>query len=202
MLPLLILSTLLQFGAVQAALNPADRAQEIALLHAQLDAAQLRRMQVWDDKRGEWRDAKPTELWDDKVPVLIVHFWATWCAPCRDEFPIWRDLAPKLESRHQGQVRVLFVAVQSAGPDMEAFMAKNRAKMPAGPLYQDIGEQLSATLRQRVTGDRLSYPVTVWLDPQRVVRQTLVGSLQSRKAELMDSTERLVKLFKPHAVRY
>lgn len=195
MLPLLILSTLLHAGVLPVPLNPADRAQEIALLHTQLDAGQLRRMQVWDDKYAEWRDAKPTELSDDKAPVLLVHFWATWCGPCREEFPIWRELAPKIESRFKGQVRILFVAVQSAGPDMEAFMETNRAKMPKGLLYQDIGDRLSGALRQRVPGERLSYPVTVWLDPQRVVRQALVGSLQARRSELMDSTERLLKLF-------
>ena len=197
MVPFLILSTLLQIGAIQSALNPADRAQEIALMHAQLDPGQLRRMQVWDDKAADWRDTKPAEVLDDKSSVLIIHFWATWCAPCREEFPIWRELAPKLEAQYKGRLRVLFVAVQSAGPDMEAFVAKNRASLPLAPLYQDTAERLTDTLRRRVTGERLSYPVTVWLDPQRVVRQALVGSVRPRRSELVDSTERLLKLFEP-----
>jgi len=201
MMPFLILTTLLQLSAVPAAINPADRAQEIALLHAQLDPALLHRMQVWNDKAAEWRDPKPADLWDEKVPVLMVHFWATWCAPCREEFPIWQELAPKIEAQHKGKIRILFVAVQSAGPDMEAFLAKNRAKMPQGPLYQDLGERLAETLRRRVDAERLSYPVTVWLDPQRVVRQSLVGSVKARRGELIDSTTRLLKLFEPQPPR-
>ena len=33
-------------------------------------------------------DGKPFHLTDHRGHVVIIHFWATWCAPCRVEMPI------------------------------------------------------------------------------------------------------------------
>jgi len=51
----------------------------------------------------------------------LVHFWATWCKPCRDELPSllrFRDAVEK-----SGEARVLFVSVEdtSAGAQIEKF---------------------------------------------------------------------------------
>lgn len=62
------------------------------------------------------RDAAPAIAWtrDDQPPgrlelrhgrPLLLHFWATWCPPCRDELPALLDLA-----RH-GEVDVVAAAL-------------------------------------------------------------------------------------------
>ena len=43
---------------------------------------------------------------DGAAPVTIVNVWATWCGPCREEFPALLATA----SRHAGQVRLLLVS--------------------------------------------------------------------------------------------
>lgn len=46
---------------------------------------------------------------DNRVDLLVLHFWGTWCAPCEAELPELMALMKKFESR-QG-VKFLLVAV-------------------------------------------------------------------------------------------
>jgi cytochrome c biogenesis protein CcmG/thiol:disulfide interchange protein DsbE len=38
-------------------------------------------------------NGKLVRLSDSKGTVRLVDFWATWCAPCREEIPMFRDLS-------------------------------------------------------------------------------------------------------------
>lgn len=168
--------------------------QEVALLHRVLPADSLRSLDLWDEQASAWRPARANEAVDARVPVLMLHFWASWCKPCRDEFPVWQDLGPQLEAVHKGKVRILYVAIQTNNHDMERFLLENKAKMPAARWHLDVGERLAAAIRRGLVDDRLPLPVTLWIDRQHVVRQALVGPIGYRRAEVVDSTARMVRL--------
>lgn len=194
MLPLLYVGLYFQLGAALPT-TPADtHRQEVALLHRAIEPERLRDLDIWDERVAEWRKPKPDELTDDKAAVLLLHFWASWCKPCREEFPIWRELQPRLEALYQGKVRIVYVAIQTNNADMERFLIENKDRMPHTTWYLDVGERLAGVVRTGLPEDRLPMPVTLWLDRQRVVRQAVAGSIYHRRAEVIDSTARLVRL--------
>lgn len=163
-------------------------------MHRLIGSEALAHLDVWDQRVQEWRTARPDEIVDDRAPLLLVHFWATWCKPCVAEFPVWRDLGPRLEALHKGKLRILYVAIQSNNGDMERFLPANKDRMPPPPWYLDVGDRVSALARKGLPDAQLPVPVTLWLDRQRVVRQVLSGPIGNRRAEVIDSTARLVAL--------
>jgi peroxiredoxin len=44
-------------------------------------------------------DGKEQALDDYKGRVILIHFWATWCVPCKDELPTLRALWERLKDR-------------------------------------------------------------------------------------------------------
>jgi len=194
MLPLLYVGLYFQLGAALPTTPTDTHRQEVALLHRAIEPERLRDFDIWDERVAEWRKPKADELTDDKAAVLLLHFWASWCKPCREEFPIWRELQPRLEALYQGKVRIVYVAIQTNNADMERFLTENKDRMPHTTWYLDVGERLAGLVRTGLPEDRLPMPVTLWLDRQRVVRQAVAGSIYHRRAEVIDSTARLVRL--------
>jgi len=57
--------------------------------------------------------------------LLVLHFWATWCAPCVEEFPgvvaFWK------ENRSNPRVELLTVSVDDGWPAVEGWLKKSGA---------------------------------------------------------------------------
>jgi thiol-disulfide isomerase/thioredoxin len=53
-------------------------------------------------------------------PVTLVHFWATWCAPCMDEIPALRRLQRDFEG-HEG-FGIVMIAVSDSSDKVRAFL--------------------------------------------------------------------------------
>lgn len=68
--------------------------------------------------------------------VVLVHFWATWCEPCRKELPGLVERMAQLE--RAGRVRLVAIAVDDTWADIRAFFggpipaAIVRAREPEG----------------------------------------------------------------------
>src|SRR3990170_5689980 len=44
-------------------------------------------------------DGKAMSLKDFRGKVIILHFWATWCKPCKEEFPAFEKLYQGLKGK-------------------------------------------------------------------------------------------------------
>jgi thiol-disulfide isomerase/thioredoxin len=109
-------------------------------------------------------DEAETTLQDLAGEVVVLNFWATWCAPCREEMP---TLAALQEELGDEGVRVATVATGRNDPvEIDRFLAE--AGADALPRWRDPGQALAREMGV------LGLPVTVILDRegQEVARLT------------------------------
>jgi thiol-disulfide isomerase/thioredoxin len=98
--------------------------------------------------------------------LLVVNFWATWCAPCREEMPAFT----RLQSRWAGR-NVQFVGLAQDDPaKVERFGKELAINYPLWTGGDEVAE-----LSKRL-GNRLGVlPYTVILDPRGGVLEQRVG---------------------------
>jgi thiol-disulfide isomerase/thioredoxin len=59
-----------------------------------------------------------------KGKVVLIDFWASWCEPCKQSFPVMEGLHKRYSDR--GLV-IVAINLDEKRPDMEAFLKKNAA---------------------------------------------------------------------------
>ena len=46
-----------------------------------------------------------------KGKVLYVDFWASWCGPCRQQFPYSKELHKKLNDKQKKQIEFIYISI-------------------------------------------------------------------------------------------
>lgn len=112
--------------------------------------------------------------------LLVVHLWATWCQPCKEEFVHLKKLFPDGWYR---EAQLVLVASQDQSSAVSSFLQTYAASLPQAPHYVDEG----GVLQKAVKLTKL--PVTLLVDRQFVVRQAFDGPITARRGELMSSID-------------
>jgi thiol-disulfide isomerase/thioredoxin len=106
---------------------------------------------------------------------LIINFWATWCAPCRREIPLLRELRQRHQAEH---LEVVGIAL-----DFAAAVRQYLQQMPIDyPLL--IGEQGGYGAAEQF-GVQAVLPFSVFVDAESRIVAVKIGELHREEAEFI-----------------
>lgn len=111
-------------------------------------------------------DGRYTRLRDWSSPLLLCNFWATWCAPCREEVPLL--IAAKRDFAAKG-LEIAGIGIDQAD-NLRNFVKEFKIDYPILTASGDMSELL------RALGDgAAALPYSVLLDRQRRVAYSKLG---------------------------
>lgn len=114
---------------------------------------------------------RPVALAGYRGHRVVLNFWASWCVPCRAEFPVLKDL----QSRHSDVV-VLGVVFEDVDSAAGGFM---RAQGATWPAVRDPKSQISGAYG---VYPKPGIPVSILIDATGRIRGRQYGALGDRAA--------------------
>jgi cytochrome c biogenesis protein CcmG/thiol:disulfide interchange protein DsbE len=127
-------------------------------------------------------DGEPIRLADLRGRPVIVNFWASWCGPCIEEFPLLRDAA----ARHEADgLAVIGVVYRDRAEAAREFMERHGGTWAAA---MDPGEQVATAYG--VVGP----PETYFIDRDgtivaRNIGQVTAATLDDQLAAIIETEE-------------
>jgi cytochrome c biogenesis protein CcmG/thiol:disulfide interchange protein DsbE len=103
------------------------------------------------------------DLADFRGRPVLVNFWASWCIPCREEFPLYRDA----RDRHAAEgLEILGVVHDDDADSARAFAEEHDADWP---MLLDAADQAWVAYKG------VALPLTYYIDREGVVRAVSYG---------------------------
>ena len=119
-------------------------------------------------------DGEPFDLTDAKGRWVFVHFWASWCGPCRKEMPTIQSMANQLSASG-----LEIVMVNTAETDDTVFSFMGIVAPDLTPLM-DYDGLVTETWQPR------GLPSTYLVDPQGKLRYLALGGRPWDKPEYIE----------------
>ena len=115
---------------------------------------------------GTTLDGAPFDLAAQEGAPVLVNFWASWCGPCREEFPLLEDAAQRHAA--EGLVVVGVLYKDDADPARD-FVTEQGATWPT---VADPERTIGAGWKV------LGPPQTFFVDREGVIREVQVGQIR------------------------
>jgi len=109
--------------------------------------------------------------------VVVLNFWASWCAPCIEEMP-----SLELMQRELPQVQVLAVDSDEEFSTYQSFIATHHISLLTVFDQAQTSNALYGSFR---------YPETYIIDKKGVVRRKLIGPQDFTSADIIDYLKKL-----------
>ncbi len=143
---------------------------------------------AWSDSTGPApdftlvdRDGRKFSLSELRGQVVMINFWASWCAPCREEMPLLEQIYQRYESLG---FTLLGVNVEENSADAEAWLEDRPVSFP---ILYDPQNGVSKLY------DVVAMPSTVLVDRQGNVRFLHHGYQPGYENDYQDQIRALVR---------
>ena len=110
----------------------------------------------------------PLRLADYRGKVVLLNFWATWCAPCVREIP---DLVALRKELGPDQVEILGISLDTEEDDVREFVRQRGVTYPAAVDTAGVSAMY---------GGISSIPTTFVIDADGGIAEKIVGSRSKR----------------------
>ena len=108
-------------------------------------------------------------LSDQRGRPVVLNFWASWCPPCRVEFPALQAVADQYKDKG---VVVIGIAVQDTEADAKAFLREQQTTFRTGP---DLTDRISIDYRI------VRWPTTVFITKDGRIHQKWIGMIDETR---------------------
>ncbi|MFI6452143.1 TlpA family protein disulfide reductase [Streptosporangium amethystogenes] len=130
---------------------------------------------------GETLDGGTATLAAHKGKVVVLNFWASWCAPCRAEAPVLKDIAAKTKA---DGVEFLGIDFKDRKADALAFERSHKSGYPS--IFDQPGK---VALSFQGTVPPAAIPSTLIIDRQGRIAARALGAVKYN--DLLDAVTKV-----------